>query len=432
MRILILNIQYYPIGNPNVYRWSAIAEYWAQLGHEVHVLCSKTGEAPIFETINGVNIHRAGHNTLLDWTYNVLRIKKRRGIAGNSPSRPVATGRRFIEKLVDWTWRKIYWPDGSCLWYFPAVTKAIKLNKQEPFDAVISVGLPFTAHLAGKKLKKTFPGIKWHMDIEDPFAYSKEFFVNNSGLYNKINIRAEKKAFELADTISVTVARAKEKYTELFPGVSAKISLIPPLFNLQVSQRMEELFSPGYIHLSYFGTFYQNVRPASPLLLIIKELTKTSSKTGLKLKFHFFGEINPNSWKDFEGFEEIFDCIEFHGLVSREKVASLIRQSGFLINIGNTTDYHLPSKSVDYLMSRKPIINLCLHENDTTKAFLKNYPLILNVACYRGPVSKEGINALASFIAEKNGIEADEKIIKTLGKPYHVDRIAEQYINLIK
>ena len=204
MRILIITVQYYPVVSPNVYRWSAVAEHWVEGGHEVHVLCTRRKGVPSGTEVKGVKIHRAGQATLLDWAYNLLNPSRRRSETGNGPQR-YGPGRRLLEWLVDHTWRRFYWPDGSCLWYLPGRRRALQLLKEYDFDAVISVGLPFTAHLIGRACKTTAPRVRWLVDIEDPFAYSEDFFVNNFHLYRRLNRKAEERVFREANTVSVTV-----------------------------------------------------------------------------------------------------------------------------------------------------------------------------------------------------------------------------------
>ncbi len=433
MRILILNIQYYPVVNPNVYRWSAIAEYWSTSGHEVHILCSKAGGEPRFEKIKGVSVHRVGHSTLLDFIYNTFRIKNRRGLTQKADAGPTSGTRRFLEKLMDGTWRKIYWPDGSCIWYFPARKKANKLQRENQFDALITVGLPFTSHLIGKHLKSVFPKLRWHMDIEDPFSYSKEFFVNNFNLYGHLNLRVEKSAFEKADSISVTVDTAGERYQDLFRESAGKISVIPPLANLPKMESKEAVFDKEHIHLCYFGTFYLKVRSPEPLLLIIRQLMAFNSHFSQKLQFHVFGEINPFAREVFNDFGTIGESIIFHGLVDRHEVALAMQQADFLINIGNTTNYHLPSKSVDYLMSGKPILNIVQNERDTFQKLLKNYPFLLNVSTSE---IKNGetqlMEEIVRFIKANRGKRAKKEIINRLGSPFTLEKIAQKYLDLLQ
>jgi hypothetical protein len=431
MRILIVNIQYYPMVNPNVYRWSAIAEHWTTMGHDVHVICSKAGGEPLYQEINGVSVHRAGHSSLLDWVYNILGTKNRRGFTEKTTVHKISKTRKLLEKLMDGTWRKVYWPDGSCLWYFPARRKAAKIHRENRFDAMITVGLPFTSHLIGSYLINTFPGLKWHMDIQDPFAYSKEFFVNNFHLYGKLNHKTEKRAFEKADSISVTVDTAALKYKALFPRSGDKVSVIPPLFSLPESDSDYDIFDNRHIHLSYFGTFYQNVRSPESLLLIISKLSNLNSAFTSKLRFHIFGEINPAARAVFESYQELYESIEFHGLVDRSEVALAMKQTDFLINIGNTTDYHLPSKSVDYLMSRKPLLNIIQNEKDTFKALLKDYPLLLNINAKEIKGAENPFfEKIIHFIEDHKGKVVDRSLVKKMGERFGTKNIAAKYLEL--
>jgi len=38
-KILIICHDYLPLETPNSFRWSSIAEYWVQQGHDVYVVC---------------------------------------------------------------------------------------------------------------------------------------------------------------------------------------------------------------------------------------------------------------------------------------------------------------------------------------------------------------------------------------------------------
>lgn len=432
MRILIITVQYYPAVNPNVYRWGAIAEYWKQQGHEVSILCSKRSGSPVEEIRNGISVYRAGHSTLLDWGYNLLGIKNRRGNINNQPdTQKNSSLRKILEKLMDWTWRKFYWPDGSCLWSRPGRKTALQLINKHKFDVVISVGLPFTAHLIGKACKMAHPALKWHMDIEDPFCYSKEFFVNNHRLYNNLNIKAERKAFQLADSISVTVDKALQAYLKHFPFAKSKIRVIPPLFNLKPESEHSGDFSfnSNNIHLCYIGTFYSNVRSPFRLLSIIKAMKALSASKIQKLTFHFFGEINPEALAVFNKFPELTAHFVFHGLVDRKIINSVIQQTDFLINIGNTTHYHLPSKSVDYLMSGKPIINICQTQEDTFKELFQDYQLIFNIDPNL-PEDKAAMEII-NFVEMNKGKMVSKELTNELGKPFQLKKIADAYLQSI-
>lgn len=431
MRILILLVQYYPVRNPNVYRWSAIAEYWVEQGHEVHVLCTRRAGEPDESIKNGIAVHRAGHATLLDWAYNFLRTKKRRGEVHSKTIEKPGLLRRVLEKIVDLTWRNFYWPDGSCLWYAPGKKRALQLQIKYSFDTIISVSLPFTANLIAKAVKKKYPHIHWLLDMEDPFSISEEFWVNNFKLYRQKNFRAEKKALELADSISVTVAAAKRIYEQIFPHLNQKIQVTPPVINLEQSTEIAdyEVFTKKKNHIAYFGTFYERVRMPDAFLAILYELFQQFPNQQARFQIHFFGEIPAKAWAIFENYPSLQAQLQFHGLVTRETVAAAMQQADFLLNIGNITNYHLPSKSAEYLRSGKPIINICQNPEDTFVDFMQDYPLIFNLLNHQD-LSKNVLK-LNQFLNENIGKRVPAEMIHHLVKPYTLEAIADAYFQLV-
>ncbi len=435
MRILILLAQYYPMVNPNVYRWSAVAEQWVAEGHEVHVLCTRRKGVTDETEIKGVQVHRAGQATLLDWTYNLLGTQQRRAEVGANKAQKSSFFRQILEWIVDRTWRKFYWPDGSCLWYLPGKKRALELQKQFHFDAMVSVSLPFTANLIAGALKKQFPKVKWLMDIEDPFAFSDEFWVNNFQLYRGKNFRAEARALELADVVSVTVHAAKRKYIQYFPDLNLeeKISVTPPLANEIQNTENQQIgaFIENKIHLAYFGTFYEQVRMPDAFLQLLRQLFTQYPDFQDQLHVHFFGEIPPKAQAVFDQFVDLKENLRFHGLVSRKTVAVAIQQTDFLLNIGNTTNYHLPSKSAEYLMSGKPIINICQHPEDTFQEFIQDYLIICNLPVFQQDMLPDLVNQLAIFIQQNHNRRVPQATIQQLSQPYTTAAVADAYLKML-
>lgn len=430
MRILIILAQYYPMVNPNVYRWSAIAEHWVARGHEVHVLCTRRSGVADENELKGVQVHRAGHATLLDWAYNLLGSRQRRAEVDADKMQESGWLLRALEWLVDHTWRRFYWPDGSCLWYRPGKQRALALQRQFYFDAMISVSLPFTANRIAAAVKRKFTDVHWLMDIEDPFAFSEEFWVNNFRLYRRKNFRAEAQLLQLADAVSVTVQVAKDRYINCFPNLHLqhKISITPPIINTEQTtdyQHLGTFFTP-HTHLAYFGAFYERVRMPDAWLQLLQTLVEKFPDLKERLRIHFFGEISAKAKASFDRFPELRAHLVFHGLVSRETVADAIRQADFLINIGNTTSYHLPSKSAEYMMSGKPIINICQHPEDTFAAFMQDYPFICNLPVYNRNNWYDLAEQLAGFLQKKD-VQVPPGHIQRLIQPYTTAAIADAY-----
>ncbi len=428
MQILIVHTQYHPAINPNVFRWSAIAEYWTQQGQEVHVLCTHRSGTPKETVINDVRVHRVGHASLLDMLYNLLGMTKRRGELGGERYVNKGRWRGIIERMMDITWRNIYWPDGSCVWYFSGRKRALMLQKQYNYDAIISISQPFTAHLIAAAIKKQFPLIRWVMDIEDPFSFVKEIFVNNHYVYQRFNYKKEEQLFSLSDAISVTVERTRQRYLQYFPQFINKIKVTPPLYVIPaVGSAFKK--EPNAIHLAYFGAFYNPIRTPDVLLKLFHQIHHKAPH--IKLILHFFGEIPPVFQNIFKHYQNLLPSLRLHGLVPRAQAAAAMKSIDFLVNVGNTTDYHLPSKCVDYIMSGKPIINLSFCKNDPFTDFMTKYPLLLTL-----DVMKDAYEAMADkildFITANKDKQVAQVYLDELIQPYKIDTIANQYFKLLQ
>lgn len=430
MRLLLILVQYRPAMNPNVYRWAGIAEHWAAAGHELHILCARHSQRPDEEVINGLQVHRAGQATLMDWAYNFTGAKQRRSEPGLVPARPGLI-RRVLEKIIDISWRKLYWPDGSCGWYFPARRRARALLSEQRFDALISVGLPFTAHLVGMYCKKHFPHLRLLLDVEDPFCFSEEFFVNNAALYRPVNYRAEHAAFSAADAVALTNPAAVARYAALFPAFAEKLCVIPPLYNLPPPSRSVSIGDrqPGEIRLGYFGSFYRKVRTPERFLRLLTALCEQRPAWRARLRVHFFGSMEAEFMQLFQQFPELNGCLFFHGLISREDTASAMQEMDALLHIGNTTDYHLPSKSVDYLAAGKPVLNIAACDADAFQEFAQGFGQVLHLHWSGMLPPEEAITALDDFL--ENFRESPKELQERI-RPFRVERIAAAYEGVLK
>ena len=437
MKILIISKDYYPDLTPNTYRWQAIAEFWSKKGHEVYVLAPFRREIPVFKVEHGVRVYRKGNSTLLDWAYNLFRIQQRRNRINQSTTIKGNEQKYWkigLNKLVSLTWRNIYWPDGSCIWYFPAKRKAFEIIEEEEIDVLISVCLPFTCTLIAKACKTKFPSIKWISDIEDPFSILSAQPKNNHSLYKHMNFRAEASTIKQADAISLTVESARMRYIDAF-GFAEKMQVIPPLFNDQLATQktaFDLIFETDKINIVYFGAFYFGIRAPDEFLLLLDRMLNDNPRLKEKIRVHFFGEIQSEFKVKFDQFPNLASNLIFHGLISRAMVFQRMQEADFLLNIANKTTYQLPSKCVDYYYSGKPIINISYHDLDTFDSFFEDYPLYLGLNLAKMTNLSDQIASFTLFLEQQKGRLVPKPLIEKKLLPYQIEAIATKYLALLK
>ncbi|MFN0015250.1 MAG: glycosyltransferase [Saprospiraceae bacterium] len=427
-RILIISAWYRPFIHPRAHRWACIAEHLAEKGHEVHVVCSRRRDCPDESMLNGVHVHRTGFDSLKEVAYFLFRTKTGRGRVGAGISRPSLAARAAMW-LYRFFWKKIYFPDDACLWYFPACRKVKTLLKSlQRFDAVVSVSLPFTGHLVGWAAKRQSTDIRWLADIGDPFTIQPKP-PNNDFLYGRFSTYLERAVLEKADAVVVTNAGALRAYRERFGEVADKLKVVPPLWHAHPQAQGgggHALENGAFFWLGFFGALYAPTRTPDAFLDLLQKTCAARPHLRGSLSAHFFGEIFP------EFFEKLSrePYVVLHGLCSRSEAQAAMRQMNVLVNIGNTTDYQLPSKVVEYLATGKPVLHFSYVERDPFIDFWGNTPGLLTLRVRDGSISDDDISRWLTFLETKHPEPTAAERLERVHK-FTVPVVAELYAGLL-
>ncbi|MBA2686614.1 MAG: glycosyltransferase [Gemmatimonadaceae bacterium] len=381
MRLLIITHAFAPGRNPRAFRWTALAEHWAQKGHDVVVLTGSVPGLPNMEFSNGVEVHRVGAGWIEKIRARLAPQVAHTPICDDArDQKPVLRTfrllvRKALKRLHDLTWKNIYWPDFAAPWILPAIREGARLLQQQP-TIVITVSIPFSSHLVGYFLHRRGLVSQWIADIGDPFAFMVEAPTNNHAIYGGLNFRVEKAVLYAADAISVTTESTLKRYLATFPLVDGKIFEIPPLSNSPRSAPAESVMRAGKTRLVFTGTLYQAIRGPDRVLALF---AKMLAKQGGDLELHFYGNYSEVT-RTFEALPQaVRRHVFLHGEVSRDEAVEAMRSASALINIGNDTTYQLPSKLVEYAATGKPVINVVARQNDSSVVFFKRHPCVFNV-----------------------------------------------------
>ncbi len=425
MKILIATAWYAPFIHPRAHRWVALAEHWAAEGHEVQVITARLRDCPDDVLLGNVQVHRVGFDSLKEVAYYYLGNNRARGRVGVRPQRP-----GWFARMVGWlyavVWKKIFFPDDACLWYFPARRKILSQLRHQKPDLFITVSLPFTGHLLGLAAKRHFPGLRWFADIGDPFSFRAPP-PNNSFLFGKINHRLERQVLENADALSVTTAATLWKYRELFGDRAVqKMKVIPPLLHQTFQEEPPSDIPPSpVIHMGYFGALYAPTRAPDAFLDLLSQTFLLAPAWQQRLQVHLYGEIFPEFYEKLNG----HPVIQLYGLRSREEVHAAMQQMDILVNIGNTTDFQLPSKAVDYLASGKPVLNLSYTAHDPFADFFGDNDLIFNAKVENGKIQKGEVQRWLTWLETPKNTPGAAELERRVA-PFRVEVVGNAYLEV--
>ncbi len=368
MRLLILTWLFEPHATPRAIRWRSLVAEFLEKGYEVDVVTAAEPGLPNTEVRGKLRIFRCG-STLFS----------RAASLSKTPQQPNGGARNMAASLLRSvhraTWKRLYWPDKACTWILPAARKACQLADERAYDGMISVSLPFSAHVAALRVKRSHPELTWMVDNGDPFSFQDQSAPNNVRLHAARNRRWERRIFAAADHISVTTELMRDVYGNSFPECKRKIAVMPPLIAQDLNNSVGAN-DPAPQRLLFLGSLYRSIRNPAYLLALFERLQAIS---GGAYELHFMGDVSECAEQVSAAAARAEGAIHVHGKQPRAVALQALRQAGVLVNIGNTSAHQLPSKLVEYAAARKRILNIAPHSADSSARFLQSYPGALTV-----------------------------------------------------
>ena len=313
---------FFPDNSPRSFRSTELAKELARQGHEVEVLTKK----------------REFDYTLFENNY-LCKVKPDLFIKRYSPD-VFKTKRNLIKRLKDRLLFQFFmYPD---IEISRAIVSYFKSNNNN-YDLIVSIAKPHAVHLGcalalrrHKDLTKT-----WVADCGDPFTLCKsdvyKFFFYFKWM--------EKWIFRRANFITIPVDSAKNAYYKEF---SHKIRVIPQGFNFGEVRLWEGSLHNPCSTFCYAGALYQKTRNPQKLMTYL---------TTLNVKFKFVvytgsGEI----LKPYES--KLGNKLEIRKPIIRDELLYELSKMDFLLNIENVHTEQVPSKTIDYALTKRPILSI--------------------------------------------------------------------------
>lgn len=337
MRILIVSYFYYPESTPRAYRAFELVEELKKEGHIVDILTCQNEAISYNE--NNINLVKPGFFLNRNKNFNPSSQGK------------LSSGEGFIQKTLK---------KGLCFYnrilggrtiegaYY--MYRWLKANSMQEYDLCISIGLPFCSHLATSFARK-----KGYLRTKRlVFDYGDSYYKNKHMQLFYTAFKVEEKCLKQVDAVTVPIVEALGNFNCFNQTFS--LSVIPQGFYFEQDEFDTINLKPlnNKPSIVFAGNFYKGIRNPIPFFKKIKQEGLIDS-----IEFTFFTDLT-NSFNENVCLQmtEMGFKLGVNPFIPRNKLIKELSQHDILLNIGNADPTALPSKLIDYGLSKRPILTI--------------------------------------------------------------------------
>lgn len=419
MKILFILGAYKPRASANGLCSSNIIERLKNSGHFVTVLSNQNIGSETCTTKDGITVYRVKQRLYLrlkEYAEVFLKTKPKRAW--------LASFFAGIINKLQLMFAIFSWPTISRQTNKRFEKTAEKLYRANKYDAVISIYTPIESLMAGYKLKKRHPEVKfvpYFLDSlsggQGPKCFSKKKTI-------KRGLTIERKVYAIADVIALMKSseehQKKYNYTYCQKMTFLDIPmLVKPLDFIQKRSTQKNM-EPYKI--LYVGSIVKKIRNPQTLIKAFQCLDRED------IQCEFVGNID--CIEDFEPLKKkMGQKLILAGFMNHDELVEKISSADILINIGNNLSTMVPSKIFEYMSFLKPIISTYDIEDEPSVKYLNNYPMALLLSGKSTP--EDNALAISNFIQKVGNSSIDFETIKNLfylNTPEAFDEISRRLI----
>lgn len=298
---------------------------------------------------------------------------------------------------------------GNLTWYRKAAYQKLEeLHRAHGLDAVFSICSPFAAHCAAKDFKCSHPTVHWCGYTVDPYAVKNR--IRPVWCAYEQLIEAERQVLLSMDAVLLSEEVFKSR-PELYRGCKHCRELPYILPELESGTGERRFFDETDINCVYAGSFYQDIRNPECMLDMFSRLHDP------RIKLHLFSRGCEDLVRKYA---DKSSGIIVHEQVSTSEMAQVYRDADILVNIGNATPEFMPSKTFEYIVTGKPIINF--YYETCVNDILGKYPLCLQFE--NTPVNGDA-QILREFVLADGKKRIEKSEIRKLYYNNSVDHVSE-------
>ncbi|HXJ83790.1 MAG TPA: hypothetical protein VMS64_34530, partial [Candidatus Methylomirabilis sp.] len=250
-------------------------------------------------------------------------------------------------------------PDRYRRWSFRAAQRIRAGKTCDPSqDVLITFGHPMSSHLAGVRLKES-TGIRWIAHFSDPWV-DNPFSSLGASMRNAV-ASMEREVMAATDRIIFTNHETLELVMSKYPAEwRGKARVLPHCFEARRVSERKVLGPRRPLVIRYVGKFYGKRTP-EPLFRALVHLQDSDPRLLEGVTFELVGELTSRVLSSCPSSKALTrSSVKLRGRVTYGQSLSLMDEADGLLVIDAPFEASpfLPSKLVDYLGARKPIVGL--------------------------------------------------------------------------
>jgi glycosyltransferase involved in cell wall biosynthesis len=358
-RILIISYLFPPAGGIAVQRALSLAKYLPECGFDVHVLSARNAAGPVRDpdllkqVPPGVTLHSA---LTPEIPFGVRQWLWKR-LSGRGKAQPAkvakAGGRPFSAKrVVAEVVKRVLCPEPEVLWVPFALRQARRIIRRFGIQTVLVTVPPFSALIAGTRLKHEFPDISLVSDFRDEWLsfYLKDFDFQ-SGDYTRRRAEAiEREAVERSDLVVAVTPSSLREIRERYPDQpDGKFACVHNGYDPEAFAdfKCRPHGQSGMI-VTHVGTAYKTASPR----YYLDALDEMPEEFRSRIETRFIGRISDSERALLDARKSL---VKLPGFMPQQQALHQMEETDFLL-LTMTNDISLPGKLFEYLATGKPIL----------------------------------------------------------------------------